>query len=188
LGEILREHGWKLLGTGAEAAVAAHPSKPYVLKIFKNSSRYNHFVKFVDHYPSNPHLPKFSRYVRPVPGTGFNYVRMEKLEKVDHDQLLKEYHSYLLMMLEVGEHARFQTLGDDLTFDVEEFLKESSLDSKETKQLVYQKIGGAPPQTWTELIKDLVIYSKQRGVKEWDMHAANFMRRDKTLVITDPFY
>lgn len=53
---------------------------------------------------------------------------------------------------------------------------------------IYARLGGEPPQTWTQVLSDLAEYSEHVDVGNWDMHAANFMRRGNTLVIVDPFF
>jgi hypothetical protein len=193
LKKILTRHGWKSLGTGAEAAVAMHPQKAYVLKIFNSDSKYVQFVEFVQAHQSNPHLPRFSRYVRPVPGTEFSYVRMEKLMKVTHTQLLTTYAAYLAEMMAMGQVAEFSMLADDLGMRMEDNLMHMGYEAAdlldfEQQDEIYQKLGGQPPHTWSQVLGDLADYSEHVDVASWDMHEDNFMRRGKTLVIVDPFY
>lgn len=67
---ILVKHGWKVIGSGLGGAVAQHPNRPYVIKLYRNSSRYSQFVEFVQNHQPNPYLPRFNRYVRNLPGDG----------------------------------------------------------------------------------------------------------------------
>lgn len=194
LKKILTRHGWKSLGTGAEAAVAMHPQKAYVLKIFNSDSRYTQFVQFVQAHATNPHVPRFSRYVRQIPGTEFSYVRMEKLQKVTHAQLLNTYAAYLAEMLAQSQVMDLSMLSDKLAMDLEDnklmalgYNAEDLLDPDQQDE-IYSKLGGHPPPTWSQVLSDLGDYSEQVDVAGWDMHADNFMRRGKTLVIVDPFY
>ena len=193
LKKILVQHGWKSLGVGAEGTVAMHPAKAYVLKIFNDESKYTNFVEFVQANQSNQHLPKFSRYVRKVPGTNYLYVRMEKLLRVTHSQLAAPYLPYLLAMAAIGQHSGIQTLGDDLDmfvldkmsdwgFDMPDLLDNSLSDS------IYQHAGGYPPESWFEVVDKLAKHSQDLNITGWDMHEGNFMRRDKTLVIADPYF
>jgi len=193
LKRILTLHGWRSLGTGAEAAVAMHPEKAYVLKIFNSDSQYVHFVQFVQAHQSNPHVPRFSRYVRPVPGTEFSYVRMEKLQKVTDSQLLTTYANYLAMMMAMGDATEIIMLNDYLDERLQDHLltlgyEPADLLDPDQQSEIYQKLGGEPPHTWYQLLSDLAEHSEQHDVAGWDMHAGNFMRRGKTLVIADPFY
>ena len=193
LKKILTRHGWKSLGTGAEAAVALHPEKSYVLKIFNSDSQYVHFVKFVQAHATNPHLPRFSRYVRPVPGTEFSYVRMEKLLKVTQAQLLNTYAAYLAEMMAMGEVTQLNMLADGLAMTLEDNLMSigydaSDLTDPEQQEDIYKKLGGQPAHTWSQVLSDLAEYSERVDVGGWDMHEDNFMRRGNTLVIVDPFY
>jgi hypothetical protein len=193
LKRILTQHGWKSLGTGVEAAVAMHPEKAYVLKIFNSDSKYVDYVKFVQAHQSNPHVPRFSRYVRSIPGTQFSYVRMEKLQKVTENTLLTTYANYLFMMLVRGEQEKVYMLGDDLAMTLEDRLGDRGHDeydiaTGDAQEEIYAKLGGVPPDTWNQVLTDLAAHSRQLGMESWDMHAGNFMRRGKTLVIADPYY
>lgn len=85
-----------------------------MLKIFPSDSAYVKFVEFVQSHSGNPHLPRFSRYVRPVPGTEFSYVRMEKLQKVTLPQLLNKYAAYLAEMVGIGQVMDMQILDNDI--------------------------------------------------------------------------
>ena len=193
LKKILSRHGWKSLGTGAEAAVAEHPQKSYVLKIFNSESNYVHFVKFVQQHSANPHLPRFSRYVKQVPGTEFSYVRMEKLLKVTEAQLLDKYGSYLAEMMAMTEVTGMGMLGHGLDAKLHDqlgnwgYTPEDLLDPDQSQE-IYAKLGGEPPASWAQVLTDLTEYTEHTDVDSWDMHADNFMRRGSTLVIVDPFF
>lgn len=189
---ILRKNGWHTLGTGAEAAVAENPQKAYVLKIFPSGSPYEKFVKFVKAHADNPHVPKFSRYVRPVPGTNFSYVRMEKLVPINHNELMSEYFNYLLIMMThyvlTGQHLLHYLLFYPVQDKINQMGYQTlDLKSPNLREQIYQKIGGYPPDIWKSLIDQLASMSKHEDL-HWDMHAGNFMRRGKTLIIADPFY
>lgn len=56
---ILKKYGWNVLGSGYEGAVASHPNKPYVLKLFERDSLYKMFLVFCRENQGNIHLPKF---------------------------------------------------------------------------------------------------------------------------------
>ena len=115
---VLKKYGWDVLGSGYEGAVAVHPSKPYVLKLFLRKSLYKMFLVFCRENQPNIHLPVFftgkesatmkqrqdanedyttgkdpriSDIILELPGTGatrLSAVRMEKLTPVS-DTLLK---------------------------------------------------------------------------------------------------
>ena len=193
LKKILTSHGWRSLGTGAESAVAMHPAKAYVLKIFYEESKYQDFVAFVKQHQANPHLPKFSRYVRQVPGTPFMYVRMEKLQRVTESQLLGTYFPYLLAMDAMGQAHGVDMLSSDLADIVQDNVGDWGFDStdlldSEISPDIYERAGGYPPETWVDVLDELGEYSRSIDLNTWDMHQGNFMRRGSTLVIADPFY
>jgi len=194
LKQILAKYGWKSLGTGLEAAVAMHPQKSYVLKIFPSHSAYVKFVQFVQSHAQNPHVPRFSRYVKQIPGTNLAYVRMEKLLKVTESQLLNNYTGYLAEMLALGEVTEMSMLADGLAMHVEDKLMGMGYDvadlmDPDQQEDIYVKLGGEPPQSWMQVLSALAEYSDHVDVEGgWDMHSNNFMRRGKTLVIVDPFF
>ncbi len=190
LASILEKHGWHLLGTGFEAAVAEHPQKAYVLKIFKSDSKYGHFVKFVQMHAQNPHLPRFSRYVKPVPGTNYSYVRMEKLNPVDVTELMNHYANYLITLMQVDEQLNMTTLHYSLASKLEEVLAQAGWDHTQLHvdyDHLYGLVGGEPPRDWQIIVHELAAYSKRAGYTHWDLHANNFLLRGNTLVIADPF-
>lgn len=190
LSSILDTHGWHIVGTGLEAAVAEHPAKAYVLKIFNSDSKYIHFVNFVKSHANNPHLPIFSRYVRPVPGTSFSYVRMEKLNAISQEELIAHYANYLVTMAQLDTQLHMTMLHYSLEAELTAALKNKGWDT-ESPHLdydhMYELLGGYPPPSWQTVIKDLALYAKKAGYTHWDLHAKNFLTRGNTLVIVDPF-
>jgi hypothetical protein len=178
LANLLRQHGWTPLGFGYEAGVAEHPRKSYVLKIFPQNSPYVHFVNMVKQNVTNPHFPRFSRYVRQIPGTPFAYVRMEKLHPMlEYD--LVQFPS-LLCLLDKMWHAHKVTppvwvrMNATWNPEGEHDVRIDCQDERITPQ----------EQEAIQLLSDKV---KQLGWRRLDLHAANFMRRGNQWVITDPF-
>ena len=190
---VLQQHGWTPLGTGIEATVAWHPRKEYVLKIFPDHSKYRYFVEFVQKNQSNPHLPKFSRYVKPVPGTDYLYVRMEKLSQLSENELIDDYLPYLLFMIQLGNHSGIETLTgivkDEVVLKLEQWgFSLEDLGDIGSGDSIYQKAGGFPLESWEKIIDALASNSQSLGIQYWDMHGDNFMQRDGTLVIADPYW
>lgn len=193
LKKILTKNGWRSLGVGAEGAVAEHPQKAYVLKIFADQSAYQHFVDFVKKNQTNPHLPRFSRYTRQVPGLPYMYVRMEKLSKITQNTLLKKYMNHLLMMSTMGDAHDIDMLNPDLQDKVMDWLLEHQYDVPDLRDAdlqpkIFELAGGYPPHTWTDVLDLLGTHSQDWELHVWDMHPGNFMRRGNTLVIADPYY
>lgn len=193
LKSILAKNGWRSLGFGVEGAVAEHPQKAYVLKIFTEESAYKHFVEFVQHNSTNPHLPRFSRYTRQVPGLPYLYVRMEKLTKISESTLLKRFMNHLLMMSVMGQSHEVDMLQSDLEDQVADWLLERDYDlpdllDPDLQSKIFELAGGYPPDTWTDVLDLLGNHSQDLELHVWDMHPGNFMRRGNTLVIADPYY
>lgn len=190
LSSILEKHGWHLLGKGFEAAVAEHPEKSYVLKIFPSLSKYGDFVKFVQNHANNVHLPRFSRYVKQIPGTVYAYVRMEKLAAISKEKLTQDYAAYLVTLMQVDEQLNMTTLHYSLVSKLEEVLAQAGWDHTQLHvdyDHLYELVGGEPPRDWQIMVHELAAYSKRAGHTHWDLHANNFLLRGNTLVIADPF-
>jgi hypothetical protein len=207
LANMLHQLGWKPLGHGFEAGVAQHPLKPYVIKIFPKNSPYVHFVNMVQSHPKNPHFPTFfsrqqqdpnaddkeildlddpnfpnyKRYVRPLPGTQYSYVRMEKLRKMlPYD--LTQFPSLLCLLDEMWfTHAPHEQppywVRSSVTWDAH------TADSTGVMDCNQEVIN---PQE-TQAIHTLSNTLKQIGWSHVDLHHGNFMMRGNTWVITDPF-
>jgi hypothetical protein len=187
--KVVNKHGWTLVGWGNEAVVVGHPEKPYVLRIFSKDTPYVDWVNLVKSHQENPHFPKFSRYVRPIPGTEMNYVRMEILKSITQNQLMKDY---LPELAYLWIQSSLLGLQFDLDFapTVGVYLRELSRGSIFDKQIqneLWEKIG-KPDSSWKQAI-DLLLTLHQKA-KKWpsdlDMHHGNFMLRGNILVISDP--
>lgn len=193
---ILRTHGWTVLGTGVEAAVATRDDRPYVLKIYNNYSKYNQFVEFVQQHPS-VYLPQFSRFVKKIPGTNWNYVRMEKLESVSEGTLREKYMPMLICLLKAERDARMSP--SNMGYYVERWLVNnhipdihkqglSILDDDQQLNDICAQAGFVPSDSWKHTVTGLCKTAQTLGINHMDLHASNFMRRGSVLVITDPFF
>lgn len=180
---IMRDHGWNILGTGFEATVAEKPGLPYVLKVFLKQSKYTQFVQFCQQHGNNPYLPRFSRYVRPVPHTRFSYVRMEKLKPVNERRLMTAYAEYMCAVDQVFKSEDRTPVFWNHALSRWEL---DELPEKEGYTDVAQCAAQAPTQ-WTHTIEALVKLMQSEGIKQFDLHPDNMMLRGSTLVITDPF-
>lgn len=180
---IMRDHGWNILGTGFEATVAEKPGVPYVLKVFPKQSKYAQFVQFCQTNVGNPHLPRFSRYVRPVPHTKWSYVRMEKLKRVTEAQLLSSYAEYLCAVDQVFKSE------DRTPVFWNHAMSRWGLDElpEEKGYADVAECAAHAPLTWRQVIEDLVKLMQSEGIQQFDLHSENMMLRGSTLVVTDPF-
>ena len=188
LDTILLDHGWKVLGWGAEGIVAEHPSKPYVLKIYRANSRYSDFVRFSQAHQSNPHVPRFGRYMRDLPGN-WKYVRMEILQEfADQDQLVKKFLPELAVLEWYGPGGGLsRRLGNQVEsicrnlYDINLIPGMISLEDLQARV-------GHPDDSWLELMPAFKTFTHQLpGNLHVDLHAGNFMKRGATLVIIDPY-
>lgn len=167
LADIVYAHGWTLLGKGAEAAVAEHPQKGYVLKIWPINSLYTKFVRMVQKYP-NPHFPQFSKVMKPIPGTKFSYVRMEKLVKVTQYDILVDMPECFCAIKDI-----YLQSNQALPYWIEANMADIRC------------------PTLTPMAKQAVklISAQMKKIgPRLDLHPGNIMRRGHTWVITDPYY
>lgn len=196
----LADHGWAMLGKGVEGAVAEHPGKVYVLKLYKNDSKYTHFVNLVQHFP-NIHFPRFSRFVRVVPGTTWNYVRMEKLTSINQQSLMK---NHLPEMVSLVNICYIHGLDCPQTYDVNFCLRFRTRDirsknpelgsmtaqteNQDRIQIIYQQLGRKPDEAWVTAVTKCCERAKSLNLQMLDLHYANFMVRGDCLVIADPYW
>lgn len=179
---IVKKYGWHVLGEGSEALVAHKPGADYVLKLFENTSKYSLFVSYCQQHPDNSFVPRFSRYVKPVPGTSYSYVRMEKLLPVTNYELMKDYPEYLCAI-----HLLFKQKQGKVWWN-------SAMQRRDLDQLFFRHgfvsledcAQKAPPQ-FIQTIKDLVAIMQLNKLEQFDLHSGNMMiRQPGQLVITDP--
>ena len=176
---VLAQYGWHPLGYGAEATVALHPERKYVLKLFPRDSLYMHFLQMVKQDPTNPHFPKFSREVRDVPGTKYSYVRMERLNRVMEYDLVNDF-PQLLCLLDKFYNSFHKwpptwvrmNVSWDPIWGSSGAIDCNNLDITAQERAVFH------------LLTDK---TRQLGWDRVDMHASNFMARGNTWVLTDPF-
>lgn len=55
--ELMEKHGFKKIGIGVNATVFQNPDYPYVVKIFKEDTGYLKWLKFIENFRGNPHVP-----------------------------------------------------------------------------------------------------------------------------------
>jgi hypothetical protein len=167
LADVVHSHGWTLLGRGSEGAVAEHPTKNYVLKIWPTSSLYTRFVQLVQRYP-NPHFPRFSKVMKALSGTQFSYVRMEKLTKVTDYDLVVSMPECWCAVAEIYKRVGVALPGWIDQNHQEIDCTNISPDAKQVVRLMTAQLKKIGPRL--------------------DLHPVNIMRRGNTWVITDPYY
>ena len=187
---VFGKYGWNLLGYGVEGAVAEHPTKNQVLKLFIKDSPYKAFVNIVRDNP-NPHFPKFSKYVRDIPGPKFSYVLMEKLQPVANaDYLIDNYIGEMYVMELESEKYDVVGLGGTFGSYVIDVIYDVIIDHKDNpySSLVWTKLQThEPDNAWFKVCKMLSHYAQMHGWKKLDLHPKNYMLRGDTLVVIDPF-
>ena len=189
--KLIAKYNWHFLGSGHEAAVAEHPNKTYVLKIFKAESFYNYFVRLAQHYQNNPHFPKFYSKVKTIPGAShWHFIRMEKLEPITDELLLSEYQPELFYLCESAKKALLPgglmmynkelkaIAGKEYNFDYNPLQKPQP----EIWEYVSQ-----PWEKWKQAADAVTKQAARLKLLNLDLHEANFMRRGETLVFLDPY-
>jgi hypothetical protein len=194
LRDIFQKHGWNVLGKGVDAAVADHPNKNVVLKMFVSTSKYKHFVDLVKDHP-NPHFPIFHKTIRELPGTKFSYVMMEKLDEIS-DFYNNYFPEICALMLSASKHGvDYLNRTSDMmpTFTPKRWFKNKIgvgvNDFIAYPELVWNKID-KPDDAWFQACDLLFGAFKEANMNlmsNIDFTPQNFMLRGDILVITDPF-
>lgn len=188
--DVFTKYGWNLLGHGIEGAVADRPNSTQVLKIFIKDSLYRDFVNIVKDNP-NPHFPKFHKYIRDIPGTKFSYILMEKLQKTNPDFLIDNYLPEMYVL--DTEHELFFGKGVQGNFGgyiLGEIYdaQEEHHDNPYNARVWHDLNGSKPDDAWFKACKMVCHAGKLMGLKHLDLsNPHNFMLRNDTLVIIDPF-
>ena len=180
LQNILVRAGWRPIGAGAEAGVAEHPSRNYVLKIFPTNSLYSEFLQVVDQAPKNPHFPRLNRQSRRIPGTSYSYVRMEKLQPIRSFDMATHFPELNCLVIQL-----YKKLGTDKMPGVWGWAYNNASWDPLTDLINCNKITIAPAAQ--QAFDLLTAKASQLGRRRLDLAVNNFMARGNTWVITDPF-
>lgn len=180
LQNILVRAGWTPIGSGAEAGLAQHPNKSYVLKIFPTNSMYQQFLDVVDQAPNNPHFPKLNRNSRRIPGTPYSYVRMEKLRPITTYDAVEHFPELGCLLIDFYKKFGITHMAGPWGWP---YLNASWDPLTELINCNQVKIDGAAKQAFDLLYEK----AKTLGYRRLDMAINNFMARGLTWVITDPF-
>ena len=193
--EILIKNNWTVVGSGAEGAVGypqvwsyENKAKPYVIKLFFQSSAYKLFVEFVRQHQTNPHLPKFSKYTKDLPG-GWSYVAMEELQKLNS---ISNYMPEIAALYIAGTVHQIHSLSPSMFHLFDKTLEQENIQIGDIWKPVHlNKIflayGRSPSNEWMTMVDELCEFAKNHGILMLDTGKNNMMLRGSTLVITDPF-
>jgi len=223
--DVLKKYGWNVIGIGMEAAVAEHPNKNYVLKLFKNNSNFKQFVKFSIDHKNNPHVPVFLTgadskelpaldevrsltipgIMANIPGTKFSFVRMEKLDKISEQALMKRYAPEMIFAYLEGLKFGIPGVREEMYPTIRQkiivwgqlmdktkefrnkFISKLTVDNNARNEL-WKKLGRSPDESWVSVVRELLPLTSTMKRKGLDLDANNVMLRNNTLVIIDPFY
>lgn len=185
------KQGWEVLGRGSHGVVAQHPDKPFVLKIFSDTSGYKEFIEFAQANRGNVHLPRILRKMKPIPGTRFISVGLERLEPWDAWEDAESVDNYLPNICFLcARLVTANTYVSELFIDIinEQLDSMGGWDYFE-RAVGNRKLGrlwtkiGDPDQQWKQVVTG--IFS-EFSAGSLDFSDNNIMRRGRTLVITDP--
>lgn len=192
----LKSHGYKLLGSGADATVWAKNEDEVVKIIMPGGHKGagvagDTFMKFYEFCKQNQNLdnlPKFSGQeveVFEADGKEYVMVTMERLSPIPTNSF-QEAMVWILSDLatkKLSWEKALEIINDERTWenyegDIESIL--STLDSLDQRDLLEYEV----------LYKLMVLlYHKGRINRVgWDLHTENAMMRGDTVVITDPWF
>jgi hypothetical protein len=156
--ENLKSLGFKItrLGGGAFAEVFSRPNDSYVIKIFRDDPGYEQYLKYINQFKDNPHVPKLRGKVMNLQNN-IRVIRMEKLRKLDRDNN-EEMEIYELIKNIVTDNGRYP--------------------------VAYKKEVETISQRYPQIMPLLKILQTHR--KDIDLGKDNIMFRGSTPVITDP--
>lgn len=192
--QVFDHYGWELLGTGREGYVALNPQKGYAFKIWPSSSTYTDFVNFA-RANKNTHFPRFYREPKRIPGTGFYYIAMEKLEPLQHNELLLGHFPEMLWLTlellkrnvwseQAGEILDLLQVVFPGLVTLRDLLPTDRYFKPDLAQAVWQRVK-EPSDNWKDAVHDLDQWVKTKGY-HYDLFEFNYMLRGNTLVIVDP--
>lgn len=187
---ILSQYGWEVLGTGINAAVAQHPNKPYVLKLFESDLGYLKFIQFIESNKGNKHLPVINKTVKKIPGTRLSFVRMERLTPIREEDLWTRYFSdmaYLGLLAVKNDLLIAYSTVNNLSRKLNAKNINTNILRKVKFDDVWTAFNSRPSASWMDISEKLVDFADGNSIAMLDIHSQNFMLRNQTLIITDPF-
>lgn len=187
MADVIKGHGWDILGWGYEGVVAKHPTKPLALKLFLSVSKYTNFVNLARRNPKNPHFPIFYKYVKTLKGTPWSYVISEMLTPVTEADLRTTFFSEICYLY-IAAHGQNKTISDTIMDVLNSVWGTTDLESEVDQDSLIDEANKSDDK-WKEAI-DLVIGEAEHvlGISHIDLHEENLMRRNNQLVIIDPFF
>jgi len=150
----------------------------YVYKVWTHDDGWWEYLEYVNDHPGNEHLLKVIgrikkiKYVFKRPkdfDTDLHIVKLEKLSELERDS--EAYKQVESLMLFFRKHNISKLTKNDVK-DIQVWIKE-----KGSVQ--------PPPASFIETAIDVL---KSSAISYSDFHTGNVMLRDKTLVITDPYF
>ena len=156
--DIMKQYGFKHLGTGNYGSVYERSGYPWVFKIFTYDKAYFDFLNYARRNQRNPHIPKIKgRYIRINKNT--YAVRLEKLRPISDTEFKKisEVLNKIDMILNNSD--------SDPTPDEVQFIK-NNMNLYELMMTL----------TKTDTFMDYGV----------DLHQSNIMMRGNTPVLADP--
>lgn len=166
--KYLQDKGFKVLGYGIFGIVFKHPHLDYCIKLFDGDPAYLKFVKFCLENQQNTHLPKFRGKFMNL-GQGQYAVRTEVLSQLTPEQ------KQVAKLFEILSDEQSQWPSPQEIISVLE---------NEKLTLAKQYLGKNKSLFFA--IKEIWFLANHLRVG-LDIHGGNFMNRDGTMVIVDPF-
>ena len=200
--KVLKDKGYKYIGSGIDKQAWLEPGTGQVLIIFGYRKGFKDFspdqrmfidwITYCNKNANNPHLPKFSGF-ESFEFQGNNYIqaRMEPLKDIPVDTTLKSKLPWLdeyirakkeinvsKVATELGQY--WQRMKDPATGKI--------VSREQTAEEVIDAFGGAAAaEQLMRTVQQVKQFGKQHGFS-LDLHGGNYMlRADGTIVVNDPF-
>lgn len=194
LGDLLKQRGYTKRGEGNFSAVYQKPGSNTVLKVGTNEDSWDIYARLCRANQNNPHFPKIEKIgvIRPAHmyGTGFLVARMESLEKIDEATLIRDYTPMLCFIgMYITKSFSNRTNHWEYAYLHQRFISANPMARQDpTLFLTWanQQMMKCPKPLAQAL---MTINRIEMSGVEFDFKPDNFMlRRDGTLVITDPVW
>lgn len=194
---VLRKHGYKLLGSGADATVWAKSTDTVIKIIMPDDGlgagtagdTFMKFYRFCKEHSNLENLPKFSGNELELfesDGKEYVMVTMERLTPIPRHSF-QEAMVWILSELatrKIDWSEALETMRDERTWD-----NYGEMDTLEILRTLYS-LDDRDLLEYEILFKLMTLLYHRGRINKigWDLHTENAMMRDDTIVITDPWF
>lgn len=190
--KTFEKYGWIFVGSGMDAVVAKNPQKNYVMKVFLENSNYKYFIQLISTH-TNIHFPKLFGNQKQVPGKPkWSFVRIEPLSEIELNSLYSIYLPEITCLYQKTiEHKLPRTISKNSLMKLDNKIQQDfGIQLFNSSTMFNSKIWdilAMPSEQWQQACDLLCKNAVDNNISFIDVSSQNFMLRNKTLVIIDPY-